>query len=392
MALNEEELEFWTGTSHLFSFLFILLIILHSYDCFLNCFAHSKKDNLLLYWRKYVMKDFSLSSNSIFPPSQNAPLLSNFPSDSKEDELSNFLDDLKSSNQQKRFKEDKEEMIETYKEVEGKDLEILEENKEQSKGKVRYSVLKMRSGENSEEEKQLFRYSGKGDLKMLRKLFEKNPNLDVNAKSKRAPKGWTGLHFGVEGGNEEVVEFLLEKGGKEEVDETGKTPLHKLATLSFPSTNPSLHSPHNPSSSIAYKLLERGFDANKKCESGETVLLLSCLNGNEALLKVLLQFHSKKESSVDLKAKGKRGNSCIHLASLSPSNLSIVKLLCEKEGVEWEAKNEFGENALHIAAKHGLHFFFQKTLFLVPLTFCRYKKRVCEDSIVPYGERNVFVR
>jgi len=138
-------------------------------------------------------------------------------------------------------------------------------------------------------------YCSQGNFTACKELLDTS-QIDVNHKDS---SGQSLLHLAMQGGNKELVEYLVAKGA----------------------------------------------DLNAKDKSGNTILHSAAIEGNHEMIKFLLDL------GVDIKAKDNKGNTVLHVASCCCTIKTIFFLI--KEGAKLTELNKFGATSVHIAALTG---------------------------------------
>jgi ankyrin repeat protein len=147
------------------------------------------------------------------------------------------------------------------------------------------------------------------------------------------PNDWTGLHylafFGVPG----KAKRLLEQGANVNAQENalGVTPLHCAV--------------HQGNDEMVEFLLERGGSVNATNSQGQTALHIASIRGHRKCMKLLFAEH------IDLQKVDNRGDSSLHAAVGTATDESTVPLLV-KHKVDLDLQNpDTGNTALHIAVQ-----------------------------------------
>ena len=202
--------------------------------------------------------------------------------------------------------------------------------------------------------------SGRADV--VEKLLERMSPEAINAQDFN---GWTALHDAAHNGRADVVEKLLEKMSPEAInakDKHGQSALHDAA--------------HNGREDIVEKLLERmspeainakderrkctALDYARKSENKKVITLIEDkLDPNEALIKACKENDLQRvkrviKNGADPNAKDSYGNTALHIA-VRNGRADIVEKLLEKMSPEAinANKDRGGDTALHKAAQYG---------------------------------------
>lgn len=138
-------------------------------------------------------------------------------------------------------------------------------------------------------------YCAQGNFSACKELLDTS-QIDVNYKN---TSGQSLLHLAMQGGNKELVEYLIAKGA----------------------------------------------NLNAKDKSGNTILHSAAIEGNHEMIKFLLDL------GADIKAKDNQGNTVLHVASCCCTIKTIFFLI--KEGAKITELNKFGATPVHIAALTG---------------------------------------
>lgn len=133
----------------------------------------------------------------------------------------------------------------------------------------------------------------KGDVSLARRMLDARPDL-ISARNKL---GKTPLHQSLTGGNNAILDLLLERGAEVNAqDNTGLTPLHVAAWWSI--------------TERAGILLDHGADIGARDRFGDTPLHIAAMNGRGKMCKFLI------ERGADIHAKNLDGREPLDLAKL----------------------------------------------------------------------------
>ncbi len=131
----------------------------------------------------------------------------------------------------------------------------------------------------------------KGDVKTARRMLDARPQL-INSRNKL---GKTPLHQSLTGGNDEIIELLIERGSDVNVpDNTGLTPLHIAAWWSV--------------TARAKILIDHGATVNATDKFGDTPLHTAAMHGRGKMCQFLIA------SGASLNAKNLDGQTSLDLA------------------------------------------------------------------------------
>jgi ankyrin repeat protein len=178
------------------------------------------------------------------------------------------------------------------------------------------------------------------------KLLLDHGNIDVNAKNEA---GQTALWYASRNGHDRVVRLLLER---DDVDQNsndgyGRTPRLRLGRDNVktdihgdPST---LERPHLR---IAENGRNEAVNPNHRRHSGSTPLLLAASNGDEAMVRLILQQGDNPDP------RGQNGDTPLICAARN-GHEGVVQLLLECPGVDADANNEASQTPLWCAAENG---------------------------------------
>ncbi|CAD5125524.1 DgyrCDS13731 [Dimorphilus gyrociliatus] len=131
-----------------------------------------------------------------------------------------------------------------------------------------------------------------GKLISVKELKHHGARFDLKDKG-----GSTALHWAVDGGNVEIIEFMVKQGGDVnwKDDQNNWTPLLRLASVSG-------------KVNVGRKLLELGADLNAKDKDGKTALMIAVINGHNELVELLL------DSNCDLTIRNDYGKTALEMA------------------------------------------------------------------------------
>jgi ankyrin repeat protein/tetratricopeptide (TPR) repeat protein len=176
----------------------------------------------------------------------------------------------------------------------------------------------------------------KGDVAAVKALVEKSPQF-VEA---RDNDGDTPLHYAAYGGNVELINYLIDKGAKLDLqDRQRKTPLHLAAT-------------YGRKDAVA-ALLKRGAALETKDDYERTALILCARErGQAATGRVLI------EAGADVNAVDKFGSTALELAAWR-GKAEFVDLLLEKGARVPESGRQW-QGMLSEAAANGLTTLFRR--------------------------------
>jgi len=183
---------------------------------------------------------------------------------------------------------------------------------------------------------EIFEALRNGDLPMIKALIEKTPEL-VNA---RDGDGMTPLHYAAMGGNMELINHLLAKGAKLEIQNAQfKTPLHLAAT--------------NDRKEAVAALLQKGAAIETRDDYGRTALILCARErGQAATGRVLI------EAGADVNAVDKFEDNALSLAAWRGKS-DFIDLLLEN-GARVPESGPKWEGMLSQAVSHGLANLFRR--------------------------------
>ena len=140
----------------------------------------------------------------------------------------------------------------------------------------------------------------KGDVSTARRMLDADPGLIAS----RNELGKTPLHQSLTGGNNEIIELLIERGAAVNAqDHTGLTPLHVAAWWSI--------------TERAGILLDHDADIDAKDAFGDTPLHVAAMHGRGKMCKFLI------ERGADMRAKNGDGREPLDLAEMNKQAESI---------------------------------------------------------------------
>ena len=150
--------------------------------------------------------------------------------------------------------------------------------------------------------------------------------------NKKDNRGKTVLHWAAVGGNEAVVQLLVDKGADIKAKgNDGETVLHSAAW--------------GRNEAVVRLLVNLGADVITEDNGGKTVLHWASFRGNEAVVQLLV------DKGADVKAKDKNGLTVLHSAAWG-RNEAVVRLLVNL-GADVKVKGNNGFTVLHWAAEGG---------------------------------------
>lgn len=141
-----------------------------------------------------------------------------------------------------------------------------------------------------------------GKLKIIQELRTSGAVYDKVDKA-----GSYAIHYAVDGGNADSLQWMLLDGMDVNVKDTvsGWTPLLRAANISG-------------SKDIAQLLIKFGADINAKDKENKTALMMAVINGNQPLVEVLV------ENGADLNFKNEYGKTPYELAVAMDRRVSRV--------------------------------------------------------------------
>lgn len=154
------------------------------------------------------------------------------------------------------------------------------------------------------------------DLVSIKKLYDKNPKEDINAKG---DKGWTLLHHAALANKTDIIVYALSKGAQINTQANDKsTPLIVASQVGAKQT-------------VAL-LTEKGADINARMDGGFTALHLAAQQGQTEIVKILIAAGADKTLLSEPKGAGLQA---IHLAALGGHAAAMSALY--KAGVSIDA-------------------------------------------------------
>lgn len=223
---------------------------------------------------------------------------------------------------------------------------------------------------NTKGESPLFINCKQGNFEIVKYLVK------MGANTKQQTLNGDSVLFGaIEGRNLEIIKFMIETCHVDPnlVNNLGEIPLHcslgyfKSFEYLCEKSNVNLRnlngdtalmlSCSNGLDDLVSILIDHGSDFHKPNKQGKTPFYLACERGKFNVIKLLV------EKKVDLEETDTFGNSPL-FASVFWGNLEIVKYMVEELKVDFKHKNLKGENALFCACTAGnfslVKFFLQK--------------------------------
>ncbi len=152
-------------------------------------------------------------------------------------------------------------------------------------------------------EADFFEACRRGNKEDVEKLYEANPDI-LNTED---VKGFTPLIIAVYNNQQEITDFLLQKGAKAEMqDASGNTALMGVCFRGY--------------KELAEKLLNAGADVNQRNYQGATALTFTATFGHLEIAEMLL------EKGADINARDVRGKSSLDHAVIQ-ENYEMVELI-----------------------------------------------------------------
>jgi ankyrin repeat protein len=168
-----------------------------------------------------------------------------------------------------------------------------------------------------------------GNEEAVQFLVDKGANVNARATS----CSWTPLFLASLSGHTEIVKLLIENGARIDVkDNRGRSPLHHAAALCGKSQAASL-------------LLLKGAAVDAEDHQGQTPLHLASLNGSRDLVRLLIM------EGIDIDKRDIFGKTPLHIAAFCGHN-DVVELLIES-GADPYTQNKYGITPMEIASKAG---------------------------------------
>ncbi len=198
-----------------------------------------------------------------------------------------------------------------------------------------------------------------GDLEKIRTLLAAHPEwLEIRTETQKTP-----LHFAAEGGNVDVIRFLLDQGAAVNAKNiSGETPLHYAtgwchveAVKLLLERKADVHSKTDEGDTplhylrfvgraeVARLLLDSGADLDARNNSGQTFLGMAVASGRPQLIDLALD-----SGAVIAPEEGMR----ILVDAAEAGNLSLVDRILDQD-IRAEAEGEEGARLLHAAAAGG---------------------------------------
>ncbi len=205
----------------------------------------------------------------------------------------------------------------------------------------------------------------KGDVAKVKTLIAKDKEL-INMKSE---KGQTPLHFAVQNGNQEIVEFLISQGADINVrDGEGNTPLimaialEKTDTAAFLLSNgadvkiknaqnepPIIVALMQGQNELIAPILDKGQDVNERFEGNLTILLMATISGNKEIIELLVN------RGADVNVIADEGNITPMFGAIFLGNKDAVDIFLSKGGVDKDYRDmATGRTYLHTAVLTGI--------------------------------------
>lgn len=212
-------------------------------------------------------------------------------------------------------------------------------------------------------ETRMQQYAYLGDLEKVKSIIFKDPD-ELN---KRTSGGSTLLHFASRGGNLELVNYIIEKGGDIHIRNKKKDTILHLAVesdnkelveylilqgLDVDAKNSRGETPiYRAIDEIALLLVGKGADINLCTKNGYSILTVMALKLNKRTIRKIIT------EGIDVDAKDGHGNTALHtlvIASDTPEEthkaIEIAELLLS-EGTNINATDADGNTPLHLAVR-----------------------------------------
>eukprot|EP00803_Ostreobium_quekettii_P011010 evm.model.scf_1421.1 EVM.evm.TU.scf_1421.1 scf_1421:6275-18096(-) len=236
-----------------------------------------------------------------------------------------------------------------------------------------------------------------GSAGVLRLLLDAGADIDAQGQS-----GFTALAAAVEANELSAVRFLLKAGADTEIQTESKkdTPLtlavfngHGVSMVTalldaganvdgrrIGRWTPLMIAAHLGDAPVSRLLIERGADVNARGSLGTTPLIRAAVSGSVAVIGILLDAGARTEDKAfqsgntallmaawlghtravrqliergaDAFALSTLGLTGLHWAAEFPGNQDILEIFID-EGIDIDAKTDFGVTALNLAALHG---------------------------------------
>jgi ankyrin repeat protein len=174
---------------------------------------------------------------------------------------------------------------------------------------------------------------GKINLEILDSAFSHRPEWIT----KKDQYGWSAMHWSSIWCRKQAVEVMLKHGADINIRTTrGLTPLHLAMRLFYKSK----------SKKFIEFLIANGAGLNIQDDYGWTPLIEAIVQGNKVGVEVLVS------KGADINAKNNKGDNALHIA-VQCSSCDIIKILLLNQEAQVNAKNKAGWTPLHFAAHTG---------------------------------------
>ena len=205
--------------------------------------------------------------------------------------------------------------------------------------------------------------TSKGNLKVVKRFLEYGCCVFRSTTS----DNWTLLHFAVENGHSEVVDFILKSVKK----------VKKLNIRNIEGDFPIQIAARNGFADIVKALVTRFKMPDRKSSRNSTPIHSASVNGHVEVVKILLDFKANWLFANDF------GNTALHLAAWF-DNKEVVKLLIEfDQEFSPNVRNEDLWTPLHFAVHQGN---FETAKLLLPYTKDKETKDIFGRSIADIAE------